>query len=200
MAFFFFLHYFADKLGHVFIGSPASNQALEIAVPYGKQTGADFSVRGDADAATVSAEGMRDRGDDSDFSDSVVETVAARGFTASVRDFHQWAVFGHAMEDFIERYDCLRRPDAVFFEWHELDEAHDYSFLTGEHTKGNDLIFVEAAHQNTVDFDGPESCAAGGANTSQNLIESVVHAGDAGEAVGIDGIHGDSDSCQACGF
>ena len=94
----------------------------------------------------------------------------------------------------------LRRPRASFFERHEFDEAHGDAFLASEHAEGNDLVFVEAAHQDAIYFQGPQSGAAGGANSGEHVIVSAGHAGNAGEAVGIDGVHGNGDASEAGGF
>src|SRR5580698_8074103 len=80
VAFFFFLDYAADELFQLFVAGAALHLGVEVVVPYREQAGADFAVAGDADAAAVSAEGMRDGSDDADFADAVVEAVAARGF------------------------------------------------------------------------------------------------------------------------
>ena len=166
-------------------------------VPDREQAGADFAVAGDADAAAVSTERMRDRGDDADFADAVVEAVAARGFRTRMRDFDQRAVLGHARQNFVERDHCVRRPGAAFFERHEFDEAHGHAFFAREHAERDDLIFVEAAHQHAVHLQRPQPGAACGANAGEHVIVSVRHARDAGEAVGIDGVHRDGDAGQA---
>ena len=89
------------------------------------------------------------------------------------------------------------RPGAAFFERHEFDEAHGDAFFAREHAEGDDLIFVEAAHQHAVHFQRPQPGAARGANAGEHVIVSVGHAGDAGEAVGIDGVHGNGDAGEA---
>ena len=50
----------------------------------GEETGADFAVGGEADAAAGAAEGEGDGRDDADLADAVVEGVAACGL-AGVR-------------------------------------------------------------------------------------------------------------------
>ena len=89
------------------------------------------------------------------------------------------------------------RPGAAFFERHEFDEAHGDAFFAREHAEGDDLVFVEAAHQHAVHFQRPQPGAARGANAGEHVIVSVGHAGDAGEAVGIDRVHGNRDAGQA---
>ena len=95
---FFFLDHAANEFRQLFVRGAAAHLAVQIVVPDGKQAGANFAVGGDANAAAVSAERMRHRRDDSDFSDAVVEAIAARGFAAGVRNFHQRPVFAHAAQ------------------------------------------------------------------------------------------------------
>ncbi len=155
VAFLFFLDHAADEIFQLFVARAAAHLGVEVVVPHGEQAGADFSVAGDADAAAVSAEGMRDRGDDADFTDAVVEAVTAGGLRARVRDFNQRTVLGHAGENFVERDNSVRRPGASFFERHEFDEAHGDAFFAREHAEGDDLIFVETAHQHAIYFQRP---------------------------------------------
>ena len=84
-----------------------------------------------------------------------------------------------------------------FFERHEFDEAHDHALFAREHAEGDDLVFVEAAHQHAIHFQRPQSGATGGANARENVVVSVGHARDAGEAVRVDGVHRDGDAGQA---
>ena len=100
-------------------------------------------------------------------------------------------------QDFIERNHRLRRPRAAFFQRHEFDEAHGDAFFAREHAEGNDLVFVEAAHEHAVHFQRPESGAACGADAGEHMVVSVGHARDAREAVGIDRVHGNCDAGQA---
>ena len=46
-------------------------------------------------------------------------------------------------------------------------------------------------------FTGHRPSAAGCTDAGQHVVVSVGHAGDAGEAVGIDGVHADGDAAQA---
>ena len=98
--------------------------------------------------------------------------------------------------NFVERDYRVRRPDAVFFERHEFDEADDHAFFAREHAERDDLVFVESAHQHAVDLHRPQTRAAGCANAGQHVVVSVGHARDAGEAVGIDRVHADGDAAQ----
>src|SRR5271165_3970468 len=160
MAFFFLLDYPPDEVGDFFVAGAAAHLGMEIVVPHRKKAGSDFAVASDADAATVAAERMRHGSDNADFPDAIVEAVAARGFRTCVGGFDERAVLGHARQDFIERDYGRGRPGSSFFERHELDEAHGHVLFAGEHAEGDNLIFVESAHQDAVHFDGSEPGAA----------------------------------------
>src|SRR5262245_58333128 len=155
MPFFFSLHNTANEVSKLVVRRTTSHQLVQIVVPYRKEAGANFAVRSNADAAAMPAERMRDGRNDSEFADAVIKAIAARGFALSMPNLYKRAIFGHAMENLIKSDHCFRSPDTVFFEWHEFDEAHDYAFFAREHAEGDDLIFIEAAHKNAVDLDGP---------------------------------------------
>ena len=87
VAFFFLLDDSADEVFQLFVCGSSLHLRVQVVVPDREQAGANFAVAGDADAAAMSAKGMRDRRDDADFADAVVEAVAARGFRTRVRDF-----------------------------------------------------------------------------------------------------------------
>src|ERR1035441_509061 len=112
---------------------------------YGEQAGANLAVGRHPDAAAVSAKRLRNGGDYADLADTIFKAVAAGGFTALVFDFLQRHELGHATHDLVQGDDDLRRPDGVFFQWHELDKSNDNAFLASEVTEGCDLVVVETA-------------------------------------------------------
>ena len=117
----------------------------------------------------MSAEGMRNRSDDADFADAVVEGVAARGFAALRGQCRAAGMkFAMLLKDLIERDDDVRRPDAIFFQRHEFDEADHDAFFAGEARRSHDLIFIEAAQQNAIDFHRFQTDAFGGANAREH--------------------------------
>ena len=58
-----------------------------------------------------------------------------------------------ALDDFSERNNDARRPQAVFFKGHELDEANHHIFFAGKAGKAFDFAVVEAAQQDAVDLE-----------------------------------------------
>jgi len=91
----------------------------------------------------------------------------------------------------------LGGPQTPFFKRHELDEADDDVFRAGEVGECLNLIVIEAAQQNTVDFDGGEAGGACGSDAGQNGGVAAGDAGDALEGGRVYGIHADSDAVKA---
>src|SRR5258708_35144444 len=100
MAFFLLAHNALNEAGKLVIRCAAPHQGMEIVVPDGKQAGANLAVGGDANPAAMPAERMRNRRDDSNFPNAVVEAVTPRGLAAGPRDLNQRPVFSHAAQDF----------------------------------------------------------------------------------------------------
>src|ERR1039457_6516412 len=165
VALLFVLDGMGDELDHVFVAGALRHQASQIVLADREQTGPDLAVRCYADAAAMSAEGMRHRCNDSDLANAVFKHVAAGGLAVRVADFAQRHELSHAALNFVEGHDDLLRPHAVFFQRHEFDEADGDAFLAREAAKGGDLIVVEAAHQDTVDLDWADPGTLRGADS-----------------------------------
>src|SRR5579863_2464521 len=186
---FFLCYHSANELFEFLIARPTAHLRVQVVIPDREQARADLAVAGDANPAAVPAERMRHGSDNANFSDSIFETIAAGRFRTRVGNLHQWPVFSHARHDLFERHHRGRGPRAVLFQGHELDEADCHAFFAREHPERNDLVFVEAAHQNAVHFQRPESGAARGANSRQDVVISIRHAGDPRKTIGIDRVH-----------
>ena len=135
----FFSH---DDLAYIrskfLIGSTAQHSPIKIVVALGKQAGADLAVRCDANAAAVSAERLRDRGDDADLAYAIVEGKSLRRLAGGVRrELDQGTECIQASDDLVHRNNGFRLPAAVFFEGHPLDEADDDAFAAGELGEGS---------------------------------------------------------------
>src|SRR3954452_20371816 len=101
-------------------------------VKQGKKAGTNFAVRGEPDARAVSAERMRDRSDNADFTFAIVESIAPRSFAKFIGELAHGTKLVELFQNFIHWDNYVRRPDAVFFERHEFDKAHDYAFFAGK--------------------------------------------------------------------
>src|SRR5579859_538736 len=197
MARFLFADHVADEPDEFVVRSAAAHKFMQVMVPYRKQAGANLAVGGNANAAAMPAEGMRYRSNNSDLANAVVKAITAGGLTVLMRDFDQRPVLRHALENFVECHYYSRCPHPIFFERHELDEAHDHAFFARKLAKRDDLVFVEAAHQYAIYFDRPQPGVAGGANSSEHLIEAAGHARDLRKNLGIDRVHADRNPAQS---
>src|ERR1041385_7745719 len=121
----------------------------------------------------MSTERMGNRCDDADLALSVVKGVAARGFSGRVGKLAYRTELIEFFQDLVHGDDHMWRPNAVFFERHEFNKAHDYAFFAGEAGEFDDLIFIEAAQQDRIDLHGLESRAFGRANPGQHPFISV---------------------------
>src|SRR5208282_2865993 len=131
-------------------------------------------------------------GDDADFTDAVVEGIAARGFAGAVGgQGNQGAKTVELAHHLLERDDYLRGPQAVFFQRHELDKANDHALVAREAGKGDNLIVVEAAQQHTVHFDRAQPCTLSSAHSSQHFVEATGNPRDALEGGRVNGVHAD---------
>lgn len=188
-----------DDVGAEFLVACASAKAaVEIVLHLRKEAGANFAVGSEADAAACSTKCLADWRDDSDFANAVSECVAPGGFAGLARrqlDEREDAT--DPVDNFAQRDNDFGRPEAAFFEGHELNKANDNIFFAGETGKSFDLIVIKAAQQHTVDFEGREPGGAGGANAGKNFGEATLDARDALEGRGIDGVHADGYAVQA---
>src|SRR5271156_6005787 len=98
-----------------------------------KQARPDLAIRGQPNPAAVPAERMRNRSDDADLAQAIVEGEASRGLTQRVRgEIHQWSNSVQPLDDLLQGNDRLMLPAAVFLQRHPLDEAHDDVLATAE--------------------------------------------------------------------
>src|SRR3954462_14880440 len=58
VAFFFLCNDALNKFFQLFVAGAALHLRVQVVIPDGEKTGADFSIAGDADAAAMAAEGM----------------------------------------------------------------------------------------------------------------------------------------------
>src|SRR6202041_1494651 len=155
----------------IVIRSATRQNAIEVMIEVGKEAGANLAVGRETDTAAGTAKSLRYGGDDADFPHTIVESVAARGFTGVVGgQSHQRAKAVELVDHLLQRNDYFRGPQAVFFERHELDKANNHALVAREAGKGNDLVIVEAAQQHTVHFDRAQPGTLGRAQSRQYLF------------------------------
>src|ERR1700722_7261922 len=87
-------HHAANEFFQFFVTCAALHLRVQIVVPDRKKAGTNFAIAGNADAAAMSAEGMRDGSYNPDLADSVFEAIAPCRLRARVGNLDQWPVFG----------------------------------------------------------------------------------------------------------
>src|SRR5215831_1050923 len=124
MTFLFFRDDVADELFQFSIARTPPHLRMQIVIPDREEAGADFPVGGDANPAAMAAEWMRYGRNDPDLSDAVFESIPARCLRTSMRNLDERTVFSHPRENFFKPDHRRWRPEAIFFERHELDESN----------------------------------------------------------------------------
>src|SRR5690348_17186774 len=107
---FFPCHNAANKFRQVVVRSATPHEFVQIMVPDRKQAGANLAIRSDPNAAAMSAERVRHRSNDPDFPDAIVEAITPRRLATLMRNFDEWPIFRHALQNFIQRDYDVRRP------------------------------------------------------------------------------------------
>ena len=64
----------------IVVCTAAGHHGVEIMIEVGEEAGADLAIGGKSDTAAGSAKGLRYRSDDANFSDAIIEGIAARSF------------------------------------------------------------------------------------------------------------------------
>lgn len=80
MTFFFLCHYTANELFQFLIACASLHLRVQVMIPDREEAGSDLAITGDADSAAMSAKRMRNRRDDSDFTNAIEKSIAARCF------------------------------------------------------------------------------------------------------------------------
>src|ERR1017187_6209510 len=162
-----------DELDHLFVAGSPRHQASQVVLADREQAGADLAIRRDANAAAMSAEGVRHWRNDADLADAVLEDIAAGGLAAHMSNLAQRHELSHAAHNFVEGHDDLRRPNAAFFQRHEFDETDGNAFLACKAAEGSDLIVVEAAQEHAIDLDWAEPGALCSADSGKHAFVAV---------------------------
>src|SRR6266850_2918481 len=199
VAFLFFHDDGGDVGDQILVGGAFAQHGAQVVIVLAEKTGAKFSVGGEADARAVTAEGLRDWGDEADFAGGAVgETVFARGFAALVGNLHQGPASVNALLDFRGRDDEIPGPVAVGIEGHEFDETHDDTAVAGEFCEGFDLVVIESADEDSVHFGGSEARFLGGFDAVHDLGKRFGTR-NAFESGGVERIEADVDAAKPGG-
>ncbi len=201
MASFFPFHNLPNARQQLHILFTTLQRTREIVVSLREKTGANLAVRSKPYTAAVAAKGMRHRRNNADLSTTVIEGITPCRFRElSRRQRNQGSHPVQSFNNLIQANDHFRRPDAVFFQRHELNEANDDVFRPGKLGKGLDLILIKSAQEHGIHLDRSQTCVLSSANAIADALKAIRHARDAGKGLRIYRIHADRHASQPCGF
>src|SRR5450631_277587 len=175
--------------------------SIEVMFNLREQAGANLAVRCKPHAAARTAEGLAHGRDNSNLANAIFKGVAARRFAGFARwHLHKRQDTPDALDDFLQRYHDLRRPQPPFFKGHELDEPHHDVLFTRKPRESLDLVVVEAAEKYAVDLERSEPSGPRSANASEHCLEAAGNPGDPLEGWRIHGIHAHRYTVEARGL
>src|SRR5271170_7643102 len=132
-----------NKSGEILIRPTPRQHAIKVVIEVGEKAGPDFAIGSKAYAAAGTAKGLRYGRDDADFPYPVVESITARGLTRTVGGkSHERAEAVQFFDHLRQRHNHFRRPQAIFFQGHELYKTNDHAFVSGEAGEGDHLVVV----------------------------------------------------------
>ena len=199
----------ANPLGEIVVGGAAVHETGEIVVGLGEEAGADFAVRGEADAAAVAAEGSGDGRDDADFAEAVVEGEAAGGFAEVVGgkldegrtalrratiSSMRTTVSGCQLRALGSAGSAVPSSSGI----HSMKRMMTPS-VREKWAKASTWSSLKPRSRTGVHLHRTEACSLGGANATKHALETAGHPRDAGKGLGVDGVHADGDAGQAGG-
>src|SRR5215510_423014 len=148
----------------------------------------------------MAAKGMRHRRDNADLPNSIIKGIAARRLAQAIGQLTHGTKSVQCLQNLVHGDHHFRRPHAIFFQRHELDETHDHAFFAGETGELHNLIFIEAAQQHAVDLYRLKPSALCGTNSGKNVFKTIGHAGNAGKPDRLDRVHAHGGAPQPGGL
>src|ERR1035441_7233659 len=127
---------------------------------------------------------------------AIQKSVTPSCLAALMPDLLQRQILRHTRDNFIEPNHDLRRPNAIFFERHKLDEAHHHSLGTRKHSKRNYLVLIESAHQHAINLYRIKPSLTCRAHSREHILVSIRHPSDTSKPLRINRIHADRHAVQ----
>ncbi len=193
-----FPHAVEDDLSQFVERGARAERGEQIHFFFAEQAQAQASVCGETGARAGRAKRRGDGGDEAYVSLRAGEMINARFAIqfASVGGFH---IAKRILDAFLDLFggDDLSRLDVRHTrEGHHLDEAHLPGTVEGEAGESHHIVFVVAAHDYRVEFDGRESRFLGGEDALPDIFESAP-ARQAVEFLGVEGVYRDVDPVES---
>lgn len=198
VASFLFLHCTHDEAAQILIRSPIFEQTGEIVLRIGKQAGPYLPIGSQSDSAACPAEGLRDRRNDPNFTNSVGKTVTPSRLTSGIRRKKcERSNAVQPLDDLPEAYNQVRTPESAFLKRHEFDKPDNHILSSRELSEGFNLVVVKSPKKYTVDFDPLKSSVTCSADTALHGAEAARNARHPLESRLFDRVHAYRDSAQS---
>src|SRR5689334_12824681 len=149
-----------------------------------EETGTQPAIGGEAHTITRATICVCHRRDHADRSRCTTEVVIRGGSVSARRapaDLER-AKHRRTLEHFVARDDVLRGELTQTTDWHQLDESHVPRMIECEPREIDDLVIVDAAHDDNVQLDRSDARGFGGARGGDR-IEAQVASRDCRDAV-----------------
>jgi hypothetical protein len=178
------------------VGITECRAEIEFAVV--TEAGPEFAVGGEAHFIAGLAEvGGGDGADEADEGAGVLELVIFGGAPAEVvgRLRDEFILAFEDLDGFLDGEEVGWGEDVGRGERHEFDEAEREVMFGGEEDERPDFVFVDAAHEDAIEFDAFEAGVDGGADAGEDEVK--VAAGDVFVEGGVEGIEADVDGADS---
>src|SRR5436305_5738096 len=174
MAVFFLENHFAEVFPKSGVFDSGAEAGAEVVFNGAEETGADFTIGGEPQAIAMSTKRFRDGSNNPNLAFALTDGPAfgGLGFVFGSNRNQREALL-QAMENFLARDDEFFEPDPSGIERHEFDKPHADRAASREFRQGFDLVIVDPANDNRIDFDRREPKFLGEFDAGQNFTEAV---------------------------
>ena len=192
-------HFPGPSLHDLCIARAGAQQVSQRGFGIAKEAIANGTVGSKAGAVAIAAEGVGDRGNDTQRAVRAIRSAdfpqGGGGGTAWFACRRHGKVGAQSGEDIFGRDHVLAAPLLAGPERHLLDEAKLGAVVDGIVRQRNDVFFVDPGHDHGVDLDGVQARGVRGGDGLQHMVEPVA-AGERGVALAVDGVERDIDAVE----
>ena len=150
-----------------------------------KQAGANVAISSQADAVALAAERLGYRGNDSKFRLAIAERPTGCRLCSVLSGQGSDGDFGlNSFQNFAAGHNVFALPRSAGVQRHKLDHPHHDVFLHGEMGQCPNLVVVQAANDDGVDFDRSQAKRLGQADGFEHIVEPIA-AGDFSEVFAV---------------
>ncbi len=191
---FFVPDYFPKPFRDLVVRVPIAQSRAQVVLPDAKQAGPNFAVGRQPKAVAMTAEGLADRRDDSDFAAAIRERPAFGGLRWIVGRQRSKVEAGlQARKNLPARNNHFLEPGPRRIQRHEFDETHAQVALARQLRQRFDFMVVNVANDYGVDFHRMKAQLLRQVDAVQNLPQTIT-GGDFFEVVAVQRVQAEADA------